>query len=105
MRTLHAWIDNRKVGAFTESPRADGSTLYAFEYEEVTSKNIVSLTMVPIEGELRFESPPFPPPFYMVLPEGERDRQTLRRLPGPCIQKGRNVYWFLRNGRPLQNRN
>ena len=72
MRTLDAWIENRRVGAFTESPRTDGSSLYAFEYEEVTSKNIVSLTMVPIEGELRFESPTFPPPFDMVLPEGER---------------------------------
>jgi serine/threonine-protein kinase HipA len=72
MRTLDAWIEDRRVGAFTESPQPDGSTLYAFEYEEVTSKNIVSLTMVPIEGELRFESPTFPPPFDMVLPEGER---------------------------------
>ena len=72
MRTLNAWIANRRVGAFTESPQADGGTRYAFEYEEVTSENIVSLTMVPIEGELRFESPTFPPPFEMVLPEGER---------------------------------
>jgi len=72
MRTLDAWIENRQVGALTESPKADGSILYAFEYNEVTSKDIVSLTMVPIEGELRFESPTFPPPFDMVLPEGER---------------------------------
>jgi serine/threonine-protein kinase HipA len=72
MRTLDAWIEDRRVGAFTESPRPDGGTLYAFEYEEITSKNIVSLTMVPIEGELRFESPTFPSPFDMVLPEGER---------------------------------
>lgn len=72
MRALDAWIHDRRVGAFTESPQADGGTLYAFEYEEVTSENIVSLTMVPIEGELRFESPTFPPPFDMVLPEGER---------------------------------
>src|ERR1044071_7695078 len=72
MCTLNAWIANRKVGAFTDSPQADGSTRYAFEYEEVTSENIVSLTMVPVEGELRFESPTFPPPFEMVLPEGER---------------------------------
>jgi serine/threonine-protein kinase HipA len=72
MRALDAWIENRRVGALTESPKSDGSTLYAFEYEEVTSKDIVSLTMVPIEGELRFESPTFPSPFEMVLPEGER---------------------------------
>lgn len=72
MRTLNAWIGNHRVGAFTELPQADGSTRYAFEYEEVTSKNIVSLTLVPIEGELRFESSTFPPPFEMVLPEGER---------------------------------
>jgi serine/threonine-protein kinase HipA len=72
MRTLDAWIENRRVGAFTESPQIDGSTRYAFEYEAITSKDIVSLTMVPIEGERRFESPTFPPPFDMVLPEGER---------------------------------
>ena len=72
MRALDAWIENRRVGVFTEDPRADGSTLYAFEYVELTSKDIVSLTMVPIEGELRFESPAFPPPFDMILPEGER---------------------------------
>jgi serine/threonine-protein kinase HipA len=72
MRTLNAWIENRRVGALTESPQANGSTLYAFGYEAVTSKHIVSLTMVPIESELRFESPTFPPPFEMVLPEGER---------------------------------
>ena len=72
MRTLNAWIENHRVGAITEWPRADGSTLYAFEYEEVTSKNIVSLTMVPIEGELRFESLTFPSSFDMVLPKGER---------------------------------
>lgn len=72
MRTLNAWIENRRVGAFTESPQPDGSILYAFEYEEVTSKDIVSLTMVPVEGELRFQSPTFPSPFDMVLPEGER---------------------------------
>lgn len=72
MRELDAWIEDRKVGVFREDPRADGSTRFEFEYEEVTRKNIVSLTMVPIDGELRFQSPTFPPPFDMILPEGER---------------------------------
>jgi serine/threonine-protein kinase HipA len=72
MRTLDAWIGNRRVGAFSEDPQSDGSNVYAFEYAELTSKDIVSLTLVPIEGELRFESRTFPPPFDMILPEGER---------------------------------
>jgi len=72
MRALDVWIEDRHVGVFHEDPRADGSTLYAFEYAELTSKDIVSLTMVPIDGELRFVSPTFPPPFDMILPEGER---------------------------------
>jgi len=72
MRALDAWIENRHVGVFNEDPQANGSTLYAFEYVELTGKDIVSLTMVPIDGELRFESPTFPPPFDMILPEGER---------------------------------
>ena len=55
MRTLNAWIENRRVGALTESPQTDGSTPYAFEYEAVTSKHIVSLTMVPIESEEKTE--------------------------------------------------
>lgn len=37
MRTLIAWIEGRRVGAFTESPRPDGSIHYAFDYETVTS--------------------------------------------------------------------
>ena len=72
MRTLDAWIEDRRVGVFSEDPQPDGSTRYAFQYDELTSKDIVSLTMVPIDGELRFESPTFPPPFDMILPEGER---------------------------------
>jgi serine/threonine-protein kinase HipA len=72
MRTLDAWIEDRRVGQLTETQQADGSALYAFQYAAVTAKDIVSLTMVPIEGELRFESRTFPPPFDMVLPEGER---------------------------------
>ncbi len=72
MRTLIAWIEGRRVGAFTESPQPDGSTHYAFDYEAVTSEDIVSLTMVPNEAQRRFELPVFPPPFDLVLPEGER---------------------------------
>lgn len=72
MRELIAWIEGRRVGAFTESPQPDGSIHYAFDYESVTSEDIVSLTMVPSEAQRRFELPVFPPPFDMVLPEGER---------------------------------
>lgn len=72
MRTLTAWIEDRRVGWFTEDPRPDGSNVYAFEYERLTDEDIVSLTMVPVEGELRFESRSFPAPFDMILPEGER---------------------------------
>jgi serine/threonine-protein kinase HipA len=72
MRALDAWIEDRRVGVLTESPQTDGSTRYTFEYDKLTSSDIVSLTMVPIEGELRFESPTFPSPFDMILPEGER---------------------------------
>lgn len=72
MRTLIAWIEDRQVGRFTETPQEDGGHLYAFEYDQPTSRDIVSLTMVPIEGELRFETRSFPAPFDMILPEGER---------------------------------
>ncbi len=72
MRTLFAWIEDRRVGSFTEAPQPDGSTVYSFEYERLTSEDIVSLTMVPVEGELRFETRTFPAPFDMILPEGER---------------------------------
>jgi serine/threonine-protein kinase HipA len=72
MRTLHAWIEDRRIGSFTEVPQDNGGSLFAFEYNEVTDRDIVSLTMVPIEGDRRFETNTFPPPFDMVLPEGER---------------------------------
>lgn len=72
MRTLAAWIEDRRVGSFIEDTQPDGGTLYAFEYDSVTSKDIVSLTLVPAEGELRFEARSFPAPFDMILPEGER---------------------------------
>jgi HipA-like protein len=72
MRTLIAWIEDRRVGSFTEDPQADGGILYAFEYDSVTTEDIVSLTMVPAADELRFSTRSFPAPFDMVLPEGER---------------------------------
>jgi serine/threonine-protein kinase HipA len=60
------------VGSFAETPQLDGSNVYSFEYERVTSEDIVSLTMVPMDDELRFETRAFPAPFDMILPEGER---------------------------------
>jgi serine/threonine-protein kinase HipA len=72
MRTLAAWIEDRRIGSFIEDPQADGGILYAFEYDSVTTEDIVSLTMVPAEGELRFATRSFPAPFDMILPEGER---------------------------------
>ncbi|MGH8238457.1 MAG: type II toxin-antitoxin system HipA family toxin [Steroidobacteraceae bacterium] len=72
MRTLMAWIQHRRVGAFTETPQADGSNLFSFEYEAPTDRDIVSLTMVPLADSLRFETRTFPPPFDMILPEGDR---------------------------------
>lgn len=72
MRQLNAWIEKRKAGTFSETPLADGTFEYAFEYDGASEQNIVSLTMVPTEDELRFESRVFPPPFDMILPEGER---------------------------------
>lgn len=70
MRTLVAWIEDRRIGLFTETPQPDGSNLFAFEYESVTERDIVSLTMVPVPGDLRFETRSFPSPFDMILPEG-----------------------------------
>lgn len=72
MRALNAWIADKQIGEFTESPQPDGTSLYTFEYRELTEKDIVSLTMVPAAGELRFDSRVFPSPFDMILPEGER---------------------------------
>lgn len=72
MRSLNAWIADRHIGTFSESPQADGTFNYAFEYVEPTDRGIVSLTMVPMDGERRFESRVFPSPFDMILPEGAR---------------------------------
>lgn len=72
MRRLVAWVDNRRAGELTEQHLPDGS-LFTFEYRpEATSQDLVSLTMVPSASERRFETRVFPPPFEMILPEGER---------------------------------
>jgi serine/threonine-protein kinase HipA len=72
MRFLDTWIGDKHVGRFSEAPQADGTFTYSFDYIELTDKNIVSLTMVPVAGELHFESRVFPSPFDMILPEGDR---------------------------------
>ena len=72
MPTLTAWVDGRRVGEFTEQHQAEGS-LFTFEYTpEATSRDLVSLTLVPHPSVRRFEMRTFPPPFDMILPEGER---------------------------------
>lgn len=72
MRSLIAWIEDRRIGVFSETPQADGSSLYAFDYDAVTERDIVSLTMIPTQASLHFETRSFPSPFDMILPEGER---------------------------------
>jgi len=72
VRRLVAWVDNRRAGELTEQHLPDGS-LFTFEYQpEATPQDLVSLTMVPSPSERRFETRVFPPPFEMILPEGER---------------------------------
>jgi serine/threonine-protein kinase HipA len=71
MRQLIAWIDDRRVGEFTESHESDDS-LFAFEYDQVTQRDLVSLTMIPEPDRLRFQTRSFPAAFDMILPEGER---------------------------------
>jgi HipA-like protein len=69
---LIAWIDGREVGRFAEQHVADGS-LFSFEYVDgATAEDLVSLTMVPLPQQRRFDSRSFPPAFDMILPEGER---------------------------------
>jgi serine/threonine-protein kinase HipA len=72
MRSLVAWIEDRRIGVFSETPQSDGSSLYAFDYDAVTELDIVSLTMIPTQTSLHFETRSFPSPFDMILPEGER---------------------------------
>lgn len=72
MPTLKTWIGSRQVGEFREQHEPDGS-LFTFEYvDEATPGDLVSLTMIPAIGARRFEMRSFPPPFDMILPEGER---------------------------------
>lgn len=72
VRSLVAWVDGRRAGELTEQHLPDGS-LFTFQYgPEVTPRDLVSLTMIPSPGERRFETRLFPPPFAMILPEGER---------------------------------
>ena len=72
MAELIAWVDGREVGRFAEQHVADGS-LFSFEYVDgATAEDLVSLTMVPLPQQRRFDSRSFPPAFDMILPEGER---------------------------------
>ena len=72
MASLSVWVDSRRVGEFTEQPVAEGS-LFVFEYlRDATVADLVSLTMVPFGDARRFETRVFPPPFDMILPEGDR---------------------------------
>jgi HipA-like protein len=69
---LIARVDGREVGRFSEQHVADGS-LFSFEYiERATVEDLVSLTMIPLPHQRRFDSRSFPPAFDMILPEGER---------------------------------
>jgi serine/threonine-protein kinase HipA len=72
MPELSAWVDGRLVGSFSEQHVADGS-LFTFEYREHSDfTDLVSLTMIPLPQQRRFDSHNFPPAFDMILPEGER---------------------------------
>jgi serine/threonine-protein kinase HipA len=69
---LIALVDDREAGRFSEQHVSDGS-LFTFEYVEgATKKDLVSLTMIPLPNQGRFQSRDFPPAFDMILPEGER---------------------------------
>jgi serine/threonine-protein kinase HipA len=69
---LIAWVDGQEVGRFSEQHVSDGS-LFTFEYVEGASvEDLVSLTMIPLPHQRRFDSRSFPPAFEMILPEGER---------------------------------
>ena len=72
MPELIAWVDDRRVGRFTQQHIAAGSR-FIFEYDpDATFQDLVSLTMVPLPHSRRFEVSSFPPAFEMILPEGER---------------------------------
>jgi len=79
VRSLDAWIGERKVGIFVEEARADGGNDYAFHYEaDAGLEYLVSLTMTPTATKRSFEMGTFPPPFDMILPEGKR-RQRIEQ--------------------------
>jgi serine/threonine-protein kinase HipA len=72
MPELLAWVDDRRVGRFTQQHVAAGDR-FVFEYDESAApEDLVSLTMVPLPYSRRFETSNFPPAFDMILPEGER---------------------------------
>lgn len=72
MAELVAWVDDQEVGRFSEHHVPDGSS-FTFEYVEgASAEDLVSLTMIPLPHQRRFDSRAFPPAFDMILPEGER---------------------------------
>ena len=72
MAELVAWVDGQEVGRFSEQHVPDGSS-FTFEYAEgASAEDLVSLTMIPLPHQRRFDSRVFPPAFDMILPEGER---------------------------------
>jgi serine/threonine-protein kinase HipA len=65
-------VDGQEAGRFSEHHVSDGSS-FTFEYvEKASAKDLVSLTMIPLPQQRRFDSRVFPPAFDMILPEGER---------------------------------
>jgi serine/threonine-protein kinase HipA len=69
---LIAWVDGWEAGRFSEQHVADGS-LFTFDYVEgATAEDLVSLTMIPLPDQRRFDLRSSPPAFDMILPEGER---------------------------------
>ena len=72
MAELVARVDGQVVGRFSEHHVPDGSS-FTFEYVEgASAEDLVSLTMVPLPQQRRFDSRDFPPAFDMILPEGDR---------------------------------
>jgi len=72
MPGLITWIGTRQIGEFREDHQPDGS-LFTFEYaDRAASSDLVSLTMIPTPDQRQFSMRFFPPPFDMILPEGDR---------------------------------
>lgn len=73
MADLDVWVNQKRVGLLSARLLADGGHEYRFRYERATrDEDLVSLTMIPSVGGLEYVTRSFPPPFDMVLPEGER---------------------------------